>query len=665
MTRSNKIPRTIVLLVLAGVLALTWPQHLTAQNTPQFVITSSNTKQYPQVDIYIGTHDVDMTGLASAPQITAQEHIGDLFNLYTPSVSVESPGITLIVLVDLHRRMRGIGLPGKSRIETVREAIQKLTQALVDQNTNHSKLGIIGYSSKPVEITRLQPLTQELVESLAKPGSGGHDPFTIAPKTISTPANDPNDPNAKSALSAALEQALTTLATESQGSQAIPEQQQVILILGSTCDDVNDALSQRKDINCEPPPEVLTKLRTRLSSNMLTIFGVGVGSDDPKQPLVDPNAAEPGFEYTGNFNEIQHFSDLLQGRFARLPAHDGSDSWSEFVTRIITPILHQTSQIKLSFRAKMLPKGVAANHANLLIALPTTVLTTTYDIPPPEARPHIEILLNETPVTSDVVTLPPGQSNLTTRYIQGGTAVATADLNVSVPTSATVPTSANNSKTQFSADELDRLSLYFGLLAFLLAIVALLYWLWTTRSSQVAEQFTALGTEQPIDVIRFTDAPTQHYLEVIASLSKDITIGKIFPVYGPVAVIGSDDQNAEIWLNSRFIELRHAELTVVKDNMKEHMLVRDLNSKYGTWINDTLLGNQPQPIEYNQLLTIGRTVFVYRDAMRPPTDMKTIDIGRGKTQILTTQINTTANNPGTLPHVVNSPQTNPTGQNNL
>lgn len=640
--------RALAALAALGALLCAWPRPSASQGGPNLVITHVDTSHYPTVDVYIGARDGDAATLDPAQPVALHEHVGGTITRSTPNVTAAVRGVSVLVLVDLHRRMRGIGMPDVNhpgttlnRLDTAREATVRLAQALRKAAPNNSRFGVLGYHRDLIEIMPFQPLASapNLVESYMLPGGARQRLFDIERKPVPTRPNDKADPHAQSALSLAVGFAAGALA-----AQAPPGQQQVIVIIGSTCTDLQPQLTDRNDVTCDSVDTVLQQIKQRNHAGLLTIYGVGVGSDNQYDPQIDRKIADPGFNYTANFNQIEHFVAGLPGRFFRLHTTDPNkapDTWSNFDQRIAGPIAHQASQLKLSFAAAPRPAGTAPYSASIEIQLAGTTLHTSYAIP------QIELLLNSTPIAGPSISLTPGPAALAARYRANGAEINTDVVQVLVSTPV-APAAVSPGKTTLARAEpylLERISIFVGVIAFLLAILALLYWLWLSRPSAImAEQPDNILFDQEGTAKLDQDVPrgipgqktsTAHYLEQL----RGPLPGAIYPIYGPIALLGSAKGEVAILIDDQYTSPKHATLEIKQipngtsaNNQDEGLYVTDDHSLNGTWIDEQLLEpGVPAPLQPDHLLTIGLVTFRYTNSRSPTAAIKQVEDGRGKT----------------------------------
>lgn len=641
MRRFLAIYRALAALAILAALAFAWPRHSAAQGDGDLVITRVDITRYPAVDIYLGARGGDPARLDPTQPVAIEESAGAVHRTPKPAIAQARPGVSVMVLVDLHRRMRGIGMPGSNRLDTARAAIVRLAQALSASSPHQSQLGVLGYHRDLVEIMPLQPLTAEpgLVESYVMPGGARQRLFDIERKQPGTRANDSADPHAQSALSLAVLSAARTLA-----ARAAPGQQQAIVIIGSTCTDLQAKLTQRKDVTCDGVDDAIQQLRQRQPAGMLSIFGVGVGSDDPGQPQVTAADREQGFEYTANFNQIQHFVAALPGQFFRLSTADRSKApgiWKEFAAKVVDPIDRQAGQLKISFEAAPPLGGSPPISTTVRVEIGGTTLRTAFE------TPRFDLLVDGTPVTTSSLSLSPGPVTLAAQYSAADRSVRSGAvrLDIAAPPAALAGTPAHGgaspanpsdaaARSSPDADWLDRLSLFFGIAAFLLAILALLYWVWMSRPSQhPVEQRSNVDYDQagtarmdPRERSILPEPPqaTTHYLEEL----RGPLPGTVYPIYGPVAVIGAERGKVEIFVDDEFVSPRHAILELEQGDL----YVRDSGSLNGTLINEQILPPQDRvSLKPDNLLTIGRVTFRYGQAKSPTSETRASKSARGQT----------------------------------
>jgi FHA domain len=152
------------------------------------------------------------------------------------------------------------------------------------------------------------------------------------------------------------------------------------------------------------------------------------------------------------------------------------------------------------------------------------------------------------------------------------------------------------------ADALEPVSvaLKFGFLA-----VLYLFLLWVTRSTLRDLRSSGAGAREavPVDATGLHQAAgydDQHPQLVVESTGMAYDIGD-------GAVLGRGD-GAEIRLEDTFASSQHARLS----RQGSVMVIEDLGSTNGTYLNDELLGG-PQPLHPGDRIRIGDSEFVYED----------------------------------------------------
>jgi hypothetical protein len=573
------------------ILLCTVPQPLGAQSAEDLSVSQIDTSGYPTVDVYVGSRTGRFSSTTPPPTVTVEELAGGKSEMHTVTGELQQRGVSVIVLVDLHRRMRGLGMPGMSRLDTAREAIRRLIDEL-HKIGSPNQLGILGYHRDVIEVMPLQPLQSSDAKNYVNLGAPANRLFDILPKGARTPANDPSDPHAMSALSQAVVAAAATL-----NARSLPGQRQVILIIGNTCDDLRPELTDRNDLNCVTPKDTQEQLNQYKVTGQLSIFGVGVGSDDPRQPLVSPENVEYGFNYTSNFTQIRELAGTSPSQsFFVLHTSDAATAqatWDTFTNQIAAPIANQGVQLKVTFQSNPDLSDGSSRTARLTIG-DTQIISLPFDI----QNRSLDLFVNGTTIFTSSVTLQPGQYNISASAQLGAVPITQA-VSIIVPTPTPNPDQSQN----------DFLWWPIIVLLVILGCVALLYFFVSRRTNRPK---TAPSELDPIP-----EAETQRVEYPLgAKLRKPYELRSIrgvdkeapssYEIESSPILIGSDKNEMDLYINDPSISPRHAELSKEKDQL----FVTDRGSHNGTFVNqERLKKDERRALNPGDILTLGETVL--------------------------------------------------------
>jgi hypothetical protein len=584
--------RTVAAFVIVGALLFAAAGQSSAQQGSNLVITQIDASHFPTVDVYIGKRDISTTKLGPQ-QVTLKEGIEDKAVVQT----VAQRGVSVLVLVDLHRRMRGIGMPGTDRLETARQAIDRLADTLLQNNPDGVHFGVIGYHRDLIQIMPFQLLHAKAVdEAIGTAGATGRL-FTILPKLRRSPANDPADPHAQSALSLAVRAAATQLK-----EQAPAGQQQVIVIIGSTCSDLRPDLTTRENLYCDLDARMVTQLQEQ---QLLSIVSVGVGSEDSAQPQVLPRNREDGFNYAADFRELEKLTKLLspQSQVFKLHATDVEQAqltWDNFIATVARPITNQGEQLKISFQAAPQRAGDHLNSRKVVIELAGQTVHGAYE------PPRLDLLINGTPISSSSIGLTPGPQAIEAQVRSGAVniVIPTAVATTAVDPTATPPAATSTPATEGAPyHQIQVYSLFAAALALLLATIVGAAWL-EFRHAEAASR------EPPDERPKPSPPPpdknqgqSSYILQTIRGTSPERT----FLLDGSLALIGSDEEVVQFHINSPYVSPRHVAL----EERDELLYVKHRGGGlFKTFVNhQPLLTGEEKRLNHNDLLTVGETTF--------------------------------------------------------
>jgi hypothetical protein len=578
------------------------PAH--AQRGDNLSITQIDTSRYPDVDVYVSSRDGDHSVIEPPPPITLEELAGAQTKPYTATGELQQRGVSVMVLVDLHRRMRGVGMPDlpdmppTSRLDTARAAIIKLMDGLLQAGA-HNQIGVHGYHRDLIEIMPFQPLLSDEAKNYVDVSSPDNRLFDILPKHARTPTNDPTDPHAKSALSQAVVAAVAELQARS-----LPGQQQVILIIGSTCDDLRPELTLRNDLNCALTQDMLKQLRDYNANNQLSIVGVGVGSEDPDQPLVTPDNIEDGFNYTANFAQMRQLALALPPeRFFVLHTPDPAVAptvWDAFTNEIVRPIVKQGTQLKASFKSDPQLSDAPERTIRLTIG-GAQVISLPFDVP----RFTVNLFVNGMQVLDSPSPIPlqPGQHTISASVQLGAAQKIKPAFDVSVPEEQPAP---------FPWLLWSVIILLFVLFVLVCVLVVRMY-IWANKrvkvlqpTPQKQEIVPAERREtEPVDYPLGAEPFRPYLLEYIQSQEP-------LPPYAiksALTIIGSAKNRVHLHINDPSVSDQHAKLSLEKDQL----FVEALYSHNGTFVNqERLKPGDRRPLKPGDILTVGKTVLALK-----------------------------------------------------